>query len=155
MTSHLFEAVLMAQVATTLFMTGLIWFVQVVHYPLMAQVGRIGFGDYESAHVRLTTWVVAPAMLVEAGTALLLAVSRPPRVSAAACWVALGLVVLIWSSTLLLQVPRHNALTNGFDAKAHRLLVLSNWVRTVGWTARSLLVLGILWQAGLGGRNDV
>lgn len=152
--SQPFEVVLLAQVATTLFMTGLIWFVQVVHYPLLAAVGRRGFADYEAAHVRLTTWVVAPAMLLELVTALLLAVHPPARTSAAACWVALGLLALIWFSTALLQVPRHNALTAGFDAGAHRLLVQSNWVRTVAWTARSLLVLLILRQAALGGWSD-
>lgn len=146
-----FEVVLLVQVATTLFMTGLIWFVQVVHYPLLAQVGRRGFTDYESAHVRLTTRVVAPAMLMEVVTALVLAIHWPGRVSAAACWAGLGLLVVIWSSTVLLQVPRHNALILGFDARAHRLLVQSNWVRTVAWTARSLLMLWVLWQAAPGG----
>ena len=58
--------ILIAHAAATLYMTGLIWFVQVVHYPLMAAVGRDGFAAYESAHARLTTFVVAPGMLVEA-----------------------------------------------------------------------------------------
>ena len=30
----------------------------------------------------------------------------------------------------------------GFDAEAHRRLVRTNWVRTVGWSLRSALVLG-------------
>jgi len=149
------EVVLLAHVAATLFMTGMIWFVQVVHYPLLARVGRTEFADYESAHVRLTTRVVAPAMLLEAATAVVLAIDRPTHISAAACWAGLGLLVLIWSSTVMLQVPRHNALTTGFEVRAHRLLVLSNWVRTVAWTARSLLALLILWQAAFGGWSSV
>jgi hypothetical protein len=154
LTSQQFEVVLLVQVATTLFMTGLIWFVQVVHYPLLARVGRSGFADYELAHIRLTTRVVAPAMLLEAVTALLLAINPPTSISAAACWIGLGLLVLIWSSTVLLQVPRHNASIAGFDARVHRLLVRSNWVRTVAWTARGLLVLLILWQDARGGWSD-
>jgi hypothetical protein len=50
--------VLLLQAAATLFMTGVIWFVQVVHYPLMARVGAAGFPDYEAAHARLTGYVV-------------------------------------------------------------------------------------------------
>jgi uncharacterized membrane protein len=155
LTAELSEVVLLAQVASTLFMTGLIWFVQVVHYPLLAQVGRQGFADYEAAHVRLTTWVVAPAMLTEALTSVLLVWRTPERLSASACWVGLGLVVVIWSSTLLLQVPRHNALAAGFDAEAHHSLVLSNWIRTAAWTARGFLVLVFLGQAVVGGSIDV
>ena len=60
--------------AATLYMTGLIWFVQVVHYPLMARVGGGGFAAYEAAHTNRTAWVVGPAMLAEAGTAVALVV---------------------------------------------------------------------------------
>ena len=61
---------LLLNVAATLMMTGVIWFVQVVHYPLMEQVGASGFVTYEKLHTRWTTYVVAPPMLVEAATAL-------------------------------------------------------------------------------------
>ena len=47
-------------------MTGLIWFVQVVHYPLFERVAVQIFASYQQAHQRLTTWVVAPALLVQA-----------------------------------------------------------------------------------------
>jgi hypothetical protein len=50
--SQPFEVVLLAHVATTLFMTGLSWFVQVVHYPLLTQVGRCGFADCEPTFAR-------------------------------------------------------------------------------------------------------
>ena len=46
--------------AATLYMTGLIWFVQVVHYPLMGLTGKAEFSAYEQRHTLLTTWVVAP-----------------------------------------------------------------------------------------------
>ena len=46
-------------------MTGLIWFVQVVHYPLFAKVGSEAFSLYESLHTQKTGLVVGPVMLVE------------------------------------------------------------------------------------------
>lgn len=60
--------VLLLQVVTTLFMVGVIWFVQVVHYPLMAHVGRAEAVAYEKSHTRRTGWVVGPPMLIELGT---------------------------------------------------------------------------------------
>ena len=66
------KLILLMQVFATLFMVGLIWFVQIVHYPLYANVGREQFPEYEALHNRMTTWVVGPAMLVELVTAVLL-----------------------------------------------------------------------------------
>ena len=52
--------VLLAHAAATLYMVGLIWFVQVVHSPLFSRVGADGFVPYAAAHGVLTTWVVGP-----------------------------------------------------------------------------------------------
>jgi hypothetical protein len=136
--------VLLAHLAATLFMVGVVWFVQVVHYPLFSRVGSEKFSLYSEAHSRLTTYVVGPPMLVEAATALLLVFSRPDGVPLAAALIGLALVAVVWLSTVLLQVPRHTALGSGFDRRAWSGLVLSNWVRTVAWSARGVLVL---WMA--------
>ena len=136
--------ILLAHLAATLFMVGVIWFVQVVHYPLFSRIGPEKFSLYSEAHSRLTTYVVGPPMLVEALTALLLVFQRPEGVPLAAALIGLALVVAVWLSTALLQVPRHTTLGSGFDRRAWSGLVLSNWVRTVAWSARGGLVL---WMA--------
>lgn len=137
---------LLVNLAATLFMTGLIWFVQVVHYPLFASVGRDAFRAYHAAHAGRTTAIVLPVMAVELCTAVLLAIARPPGVPAAAAWGALALVLLVWASTGLLQVPRHQQLGRGFDAAAIHSLGAGNWVRTVAWSARAAMVL---WMAAV------
>ena len=138
---------LLAHAAATLFMVGIIWFVQVVHYPLFARVGAAGFAAYSDTHARLTGLVVGPPMLVEAATAIALVVSTPPKVSSWLLWVGLVLLAGIWLSTALLQSPSHTELGRGFDLSAHRSLVGSNWVRTVLWSLRGLIVLWILSEA--------
>jgi hypothetical protein len=125
-------------------MLGVIWFVQVVHYPLFATTAREGFRAYEERHTFLTTWVVAPAMLVEAGTALGLFWFPPLGVSTWQLAIGLALLAVIWLSTALVQVPCHKRLSQGFDAATHRRLVGTNWIRTVAWSLRGLLVL---WMA--------
>ena len=60
------EAMLLVHVAATWFMVGLIWFIQLVHYPLFHGVGTEQWGTYAAAHTRRTTWVVGPAMALEA-----------------------------------------------------------------------------------------
>lgn len=133
--------VLLVNAAATLYMVGVIWFVQIVHYPLFGRVGEQGFQTYSEAHSRLTTYAVGPPMLAEAGTALLLVPLRPTGVPLGAALFGLALVGVIWASTALLQVPRHNAFARGFDRAAWRGLVATNWVRTAAWSTRGLLVL--------------
>lgn len=125
-------------------MTGIIWFVQVVHYPLMERAGREGFARLAAEHQRRTGWVVAGPMAVEGATAVWLLADPPAGVGRAAAAAGVGLVAVLWTSTALLQVPRHRELLRGFDPVSHRHLVAGNWVRTVAWTARAALVLGML-----------
>lgn len=135
------RALFLAHCASTLYMTGVIWFVQVVHYPLFTSIGVEDFSAYEQRHTALTTCVVAPPMLVELATALLLISFRPFGVSTVQVWIGLGLLVVIWTSTFLLQVPCHEALSKEFDATVIRHLVWTNWLRTAAWSLRGLLVL--------------
>lgn len=130
--------------AATGVMIGIIWFVQVVHYPLMALAGRDGYPAYQAAHSRRTTIVVMPPMLLELGTGAWLALRPPPFFPPSAAWTGLALLAMIWLSTFFLQVPQHGRLEAGFDEAAHRRLVHGNWVRTVGWTLRGILVLANL-----------
>jgi hypothetical protein len=138
---------LLAHAAATLFMVGVIWFVQVVHYPLFARVDTPDFSAYSLIHTRLTGLVVGPPMLLEAATAVALVVRTPPGISVPLVWMGLLLVAGVWLSTALLQAPRHTTLGRGFDPAAHQFLVASNWLRTVLWSLRGLVVLCILYQA--------
>lgn len=130
-------------------MTGLIWFVQIVHYPLFTGVGGDRFTSYAQQHARRTSWVVAAPMLLELTTAILLLVRslRPAFLPQSSALAALLLLVMIWISTGLVQVPLHNRLALGFDARSARLLVATNWFRTVLWTARTGLLLYVTLQA--------
>ncbi len=122
----------------SLCMLGLIWFVQVVHYPLMGKVGPAVFLDYERAHTRFTSWVTAPPMLLELATGLWLLAQHP---AAWLWWANAAGLGLIWGSTFFVQVPLHNALSQAFDTAQHRALVRTNWVRTAAWTLRALLLI--------------
>lgn len=140
-------ALLVVHAAATWFMTGVIWIVQVVHYPLFAYADRATYPAFAGAHGRLITLIVGPAMLTELVTAVLLLTARPPALSARAALVGLALIGVIWLSTALLQVPMHGQLTQGYDARAHGWLVATNWIRTLAWTARSLLVGWVVLRA--------
>jgi hypothetical protein len=138
------------QVGSTLYMVGVIWYVQLVHYPLMAHVGDGLFVGYHGRHTRRTGWVVVGPMLVEAATATVLlwpGIDSVPRPLAVAGFL---LVAAIWISTFAIQVPLHRCLARGFDADTHRRLVRTNWIRTVLWSARGGLAIAItagIWRS--------
>lgn len=125
-------------------MVGVIWTVQVVHYPLFAGVGADGWAAYEARHQSRITLVVGPLMVLELVTAVWLLVERPAAFPLWAVWTGAALVALIWASTALVQVPLHTALGAQFDADAHARLVATNWVRTAAWTVRGALVLWLV-----------
>ena len=134
------ELLILLQLISTLPMVGLIWFVQVVHYPLFVNVGTVRFTDYERAHVRRTSFVVVPLMLLEASTTVLLLFNHPEEIAFSLVILGVILLAVVWASTFLLQVPAHQALERAFDAPSHRNLVHTNWLRTIAWTLRGLLV---------------
>jgi hypothetical protein len=135
--------VVWAHLAATLFLAGLIWCIQVVHYPLMDRVGAERFAEFHRRHSVRISLIVIPLMLVEAATALLLVVSVPIGVPRALPALGLGLLAIVWVSTFAVQVPLHSRLARGFDPKAHRRLVNSNWLRTAAWSLRAALAIAI------------
>lgn len=138
---------LIAHACATWLMTGLIWFVQLVHYPLMGRVGAEQWAEYARHHRDRTTWIVAPTMLAELGTGAALVFpgwAGRAGVEPSLAWIGLALLGAVWGSTFLLQVPQHARLSTGFDAATHRRLVAGNWVRTAAWSARAILVATML-----------
>ncbi|MFN3345522.1 MAG: hypothetical protein ACK412_07715 [Chloroherpetonaceae bacterium] len=127
--------------AATLFMTGVIWFVQVVHYPLFSRVGNETFTLYESMHATLTTLVVFPAMMLELLSAAVLLLNNKDDWR---LWAGMLLLIVIWISTMFVQVPKHSELSVGFNSAVHASLVATNWIRTVAWSLRSALVIWII-----------
>lgn len=145
MTEQTLRLVFLIHLASTLFMTGLIWFVQVAHYPLFKNVGEAGFIAYQQLHMSRTTSVVGAPMIVELVTAIFLLWMAPARLEAWPLWVAFALLVAVWLTTFLVHVPQHDALSRAFDSEVHNRLVAFNWLRTIAWTVRSLLLLWMIW----------
>lgn len=136
--------VLWIHVAATWLMLGLIWTVQLVHYPLMRHVAPASWGHFHRAHCQRITRIVAPAMLIELGTAVLLFLAPPPSVPMWTLVVGGGLLVAVWGTTAFVSVPLHDRMRDGFEAPCHARLVQTNWLRTAAWSGRGIIVLAML-----------
>lgn len=132
--------------AATLLMTGVIWFVQVVHYPLLALVPVEAAREAALEHQPRTARVVGLPMAVEGVTTLWLMLDRPAGVDWWLAWAGGACVAVALLCTVLLSVPRHARMAERPDAAVGRELVLTNWPRTVAWTAHGIVCVAIVLQ---------
>ena len=123
--------------AVTWMLVGLIWVVQILVYPQFRRVAPAEFRDYHFAHCFRIGLIVAPLLFVEAATAAwLLYTGRQGQPFI----LSTGLIPIIWLTTAVFQAPFHPRLGRGFDAPLIRRLIVSNWIRTLAWTSRGILV---------------
>ena len=122
-------------------MAGIIWFVQVVHYPLFAEVGADTWFIYHADHERRTGWVVAPLMVVELGSAAGIVIIGGHGALAVA---GLVLAASTWVLTFTLAVPLHRRLNVARESATLRRLVNINWLRTAVWTAHGVVAVALL-----------
>jgi len=116
-------------------LVGLIWVIQVVHYPTFEFIDASNFLAFHQYHTSAITFIVMPLMLAELGIGIYLTKQHPT--------IYLGpliLVGLIWLSTFIIQVPIHNALGEGKDSFLIQKLVNTNWIRTILWTIKAIWV---------------
>ncbi|HTS76749.1 MAG TPA: hypothetical protein VMG40_11125 [Bryobacteraceae bacterium] len=82
-------------------------------------------------------------MLIELITAIWLLIDTPRGLSHESLVLAAALVAIIWLETFAFIVPLNSRLTQGFDEAAIRTLIRRNWMRTICWTIRSVLMIRI------------
>ncbi len=124
-------------------LVGLIWFVQVVHYPLFALVGPGEWERFHDAHRFRTGLVVGAPMVAQLATAAALVLDRASALTLA----SLVLTVGVFGHTFLVAVPDHERLGRGHDPAVARRLARLNGVRTALWTAQGAVVVALLAQA--------
>ena len=129
-----------ANLTSTLCLVGLIWTIQVVHYPSFQYADESTFQEMESFHRTRITFAVMPLMLVEIGTGVLLLWYRSYFFPSWSVICGLLLVGVIWLSTFALQVPIHRQMSEGMNIQAIQRLVKTNWIRTIAWSWRGLLL---------------
>ncbi|MFA6232803.1 MAG: hypothetical protein WC824_01275 [Bacteroidota bacterium] len=131
----------LVQVFCTFAMTGIIWFVQIVHYPLMRKVGKGRFVRYAQMHFILTAFVVGPLMLLEAAAVIFGLLHATPWITDEAARLGAVLLLVIWVATFALHLPQQRKLEQEFEARAYRRLLFGNWVRCYAWSFRSIILV--------------
>lgn len=134
------QELLLIHFSLCLLMSGVIWMVQIVHYPSFKFIDEKRFNSFSAFHVKAISYIVLPLMFCELATATLLAIKRPDLVFIS----NLFLLICIWLVTFFISMPLHKKLGSKRDTQDIDKLILSNWPRTALWTARSLLLFVIV-----------
>lgn len=127
------------QIASCLFMAGVISIVQLIHYPSFRLIDRNQFSKFHAEHTQALGIIAGPSMLIELVTAIWICQSGEVWLMA-----NLAAVVALWIITFGVSVPAHNRLASGFDEAAWLRLVRSNWLRTLLWISRGALMISFL-----------
>jgi hypothetical protein len=133
------DVALVLNLLATWMMVGVIWFVQLVHYPLLAVVPVESASTVAIDHQRRTAWVVMIPMTVEGFSALALMRWVPEGVANWLPWANGVFLAIALGSTVLLSVPRHARMAENPTPTIGRELVLTNWPRTIAWTICGIL----------------
>lgn len=115
----------------------LIWLVQIIIYPGLTRIPARDFVNYHAWYMVRITTVVLPLMICEVIITIAWFYLQNRLIYPT---FAVGLVVVVWLSTFLLQVPIHKRLQAGKDETTIKRLVATNWIRTVAWSLKAVIV---------------
>ena len=116
------------------FMAGVLWLVQIVHYPLLGAVSGDEATSIAVRHQTLISRVVGPAMVSEAvATGMILLVG--PADSKMVGFIGFALLCVALAVTVFRAVPLHVRIAQGQSQLIPELIRI-NWTRTVAWTLR-------------------
>ena len=125
-------------VISAFLLTGVIWTIQIVHYPSFHYIDKLSFTNFHNFHERRISIIVMPLMLIELTTSTALYINNMSSIVFALNFLIVG---LIWCSTFFVQVPIHSILSEKKDKNLIEKLVNTNWIRTFLWSIRMLLII--------------
>ena len=130
--------VLLGHLIFTSIMTGVIWVIQIVHYPSFHFIEKELYTAFQKFHMNKISIIVIPIMLAELITGMMLFLDRGSK--SPFLIISFVILVLIWLITGVFFSKAHNELIAGYQELVINQLVAMNWIRTLLWTLRLLLL---------------
>ena len=130
--------VLLGHLIFTSIMTGVIWVIQIVHYPSFHFIEKELYTAFQKFHMNKISIIVIPIMLAELITGMMLFLDKSAK--SPFLIVSFVILVLIWLITGVFFSKAHNELIAGYQELVINQLVAMNWIRTLLWTLRLLLL---------------
>jgi hypothetical protein len=126
---------------STSFMVGVIWIVQLVHYPTFLFIDEQKSNDFQKFHMSRISYIVMPAMTTELFSGIYIFIYSNMAIDSNLFLLALTILIINWIITALVFVKMHNKLLINYKIEIISLLVKWNWLRTLLWSVRLILLL--------------
>lgn len=117
---------------------GLIWVIQIVHYPFFRLIDPSRWSVAHRFHQQKMGCIVLPLFIGELVTACWVAFATWHR-SPVLNGVNIALICAIWAQTFGVMVPLHRKLLIASNTVLIHQLIAWNWFRTIAWTIRACI----------------
>ena len=126
---------------STSIMVGIIWIVQIVHYPSFHYIGSDFYTEFQKFHMSRIGFVVVPPMLTEIVSGFILFFVF--NITNVVFSLSILILAVIWISTGFIFSKIHGELLEGNNKNTKDKLINYNWIRTLFWTLRLLLICSV------------
>lgn len=124
-------------IIVTAMLVAIIWIIQLLHYPTFRFIETDKELAFHRHHTRSISPIVAPLMVAELAIVCLNLYLDLNNTNLFLCL----LVMVIWLSTFTIQVPIHTKLSKKYDQSLIDRLIKTNWIRTLCWTVKLLIMI--------------
>mgnify|MGYP001245370642 CR=1 FL=1 len=121
---------------SNLLMLGICILVQFIIYPSFKSPDFKNFQAFHLSYSKKMFYIVAPIMLTELFSSLVLVYKNPSKTYL----ISLIFLLLIWLLTFFLIVPIHNFLSTDYSIKKVKKMIRFNGLRTFFWLSKYLII---------------
>ncbi len=124
------------------FLIAIIYQTQLITYPTFLEISTKKFNKYHTNYVNVITYLVAPFMILELSTLVVIIFYNKDFLLIK----SLLILTVIWLVTFIVMVPIHNNISKKYESSQIRRLINYNWIRTVLWTLKFIVVFYLLYD---------
>ena len=124
---------------STSLMVGIIWVIQLLHYPTFHFIKESDYVEFQHFHMQRISFIVVPVMIIELLSGFMLVY----YIRSNLLIFCLIILLVIWLITFVFFTKLHQSLLGGYDKIIVDKLVQINWSRTVLWSLRLIILIYI------------
>ena len=124
---------------STSLMVGIIWVIQLLHYPAFNFIKESDYVEFQHFHMQRISFIVVPVMILELFSAFMLVYYLQSNLLT----LCLIILLFIWLITFVFFTKLHQSLLDGYNKTVVDKLVKINWSRTILWSLRLIILIYI------------
>lgn len=136
--------VFILHLVSTSIMVGVIWIIQLVHYPTFLYIDKQKYMKFQEFHMSRVSYIVMPTMIAELFSGIYILFYNNILMVNTFFLLASFSLFLNWVITALVFVKIHNRLLIKYEKNIILLLVKLNWLRTILWSLRLVFLTIII-----------